>query len=122
MNSCKDIDQTNSFKCDFCSSFFRNVCNFDVNQDDIQAGCCLNCNCELFPFSSCYSLDENDSRINYFYTSFNLSVSLMNQICFPNTFSENTFHRQLAITMIAMISTKSSLSQTLTSYLFSISI
>ena len=94
MNSCKvcskDIDQTNSFKCDFCSSFFHNVCNFYVNQDDIQAGCCLNCNCELFPFSSCYSLDENDSRINYFHTSFKLNISLMNQISFSNTFSENT--------------------------------
>lgn len=58
-----------SFFCDFCQNWYHHECNLPMTTHEYNVSSCLNCNCELFPFSLCYDLSSN-SKSNYLHPNF----------------------------------------------------
>ena len=59
-----------SFFCDLCQKWFHHQCNLPFAIKPPRVSTCVNCNCDLFPFSICYDIDDKSFRFNYFHPSF----------------------------------------------------
>ena len=86
----KLVEETPNFFCDFCQNWFHHECNLPLAINTPKVGSCLKCNCELFPFSLCYELDDKNFRYNYFHTFFS-DIATIEEIRETNTeFTINT--------------------------------
>ena len=87
------LNRLDSFNCDFCKNWYHYNCNlppFISNGNTQSVGSCLKCNCKLFPFSACYSFNDEDARVNFLHPKFQVSVPLLNQNVIADQESEDT--------------------------------
>ena len=79
--NCAICDKTtatgNKFCCEFCQNWYHHECNLPTTATDsiYDVGSCLQCNCNLFPFSICYDLSDSTLRYNYLHPNFRKTFS-----------------------------------------------